>query len=106
MNAAHEVLQERMLGYSWKAFAESPAGRDFLEQLSKLEHSALNAIVDCADYRESTELVIRYQQRRAVAEWLRNHMQSQISLLGGEEPNEHDTDDASYSGSTGTDSAE
>lgn len=89
------AMQERMLAESWKAFAGSSAGADFLNNLSELESQALRAIQDCADYRESTELLMRYQQRRHVCSQLRKYMAAQIESLGGDQ-NEHDPD-------TGTD---
>jgi len=58
-------------------FISSPAGTEFSAFLSSLEDEALRAIKDCADYREATELVIRYQQRSHVVSRIRAYFDSQ-----------------------------
>ena len=95
-NLTTDELQSRSLALAWKAFSESLAGREFMDILREMEDSALHAIQNCTDYRESTDLVIRYQQRKGVVDQLRRHIQSHIELLREENIDEHDT---SYAGS-------
>lgn len=74
-------LETRVVAQSYKAFSESPAGRDLVEYLDLMVDSALNAIRDCTDYRQAADLVVRYQQREGVARELKSRIRNFNAVL-------------------------
>src|SRR5512146_2603957 len=74
-----ELAQEFNLAESWHRFASSVAAKDLERIFTDLVDGAIVAIKECSDYRESEPLVIRYQQRSAVVEYLRSYIASQAA---------------------------
>lgn len=86
------ALELRAMAFSTKTFIESRAGQELMQVIQLATESALTAIQECTDYRESTELVIRYQQRFAMAELIRQHIEHLLEPLQEETGTDGDPD--------------
>lgn len=76
-----EDQQAYELGVSYQAFKNGPAGKDFEEFVKALVDAATNAIVNCTEFSESTNLVIRYQQRKAAVDAITKHIDDAIFCM-------------------------